>query len=549
MNLIALIPTDLQRSRLGLAPRVGNDLAGRSVLARTVERIARVKAVGKIILVHPAGQEPLSVLRGVPLTKPVVGFGDPAGLVDAFTPMWRSARKFAPHAWRGGLGGATCYDELLPAAPLMAALEAHGADAALLAGADWPLVDPAFCQRLAEMHAEAPDAMQLTFTQAPPGLSGIVVGRNLLKQLAENPAAGFGRVLSYVPDRPQADPIGRDVCHQVAGEVRSCARRFIYDTPRAVALIDAVVGDLGDCADRADAGAVTAAATRLDLDSTRFPLPQLVTIELAPDRPVKGPLVPQFHTDLARAPMGLNAAVSLVKQLGKAGDVALSLGGLGDALLHPDWDRVVLAAHEAGVLGICIETDLQCDQASLVKLLGLPVDAVSIRLNADRAATYEKVMGSPDFGRVIENMQLLYKLRAARTEALGVPWMVPRMVKAADTIEEMEMFFDKWMHYLGHAVIEAPTTGGGAMPDLALLAMHPPKRRPCRQVKTRLTVLSNGKAARCDQDWHAAACAGDAGEKPLEDIWRSLDQVRATHERGGWNELELCAGCKEWHRP
>lgn len=541
-NVIALIPTDLQRGRLGLASRVSHPLAGRSVLARTLDRVARVPGVSKIVLVHPAGQSPRESLGGATFGKPVENFADPAGLSDAYLPMRTAARKWSPHAWRGGLGGMTCYDELLPAAPLLAALREHNADAALLVGADWCLVDPAWCQKVIDLHVEHPEAMQFTFTQAPPGLCGAVAGASLLQQLAENPAATIGQILGYVPSRPQADPIGRDVCVQIPPGIRGCAKRFIYDTPRAAAMIDALGATIDE-----DAAAITDAVSSAACGFAL--LPQQVTLELTPVRPVNGPLTPQHYVLLNRPPISLDSALRVVEQVGKAGDVALTLGGLGDALLCPHWDQIVTAARDAGVLSICIETDLHVDKATLHKLVELPVDVVSVRLNADRATNYERLMGSDRFSNVIGAMQHLFEIRGKRKDKAGVPWMVPRLVKTPDTLEDLEAFFDKWVHYLGHAVIEPATSGCGLMPELSPVNMAPPRRRPCRQIAGRMTVHSDGRVARCDQDWLARGAAGDVTMQELPEIWKSLDGVRARHDAGEWNELDLCGSCHEWHRP
>lgn len=543
-RVIAVIPTDLERSRLGLPSRVSRVIGGKPVLQHVVERIGRIACVEKIVLVHPEGQRPLDLVSH----PKVAALADPDGLNDPYRLLRTAGRKWSLHAWRGGLGGLTCYDELMPARPILKALEAHGGDAALLVGADWLFVDPALCEKCLALHLEHPDALQLTFTQAPPGLCGLVLAKPLVEQFAATPSSYPGQVLAYVPSRPQADPIGRDVCVQIAPGVRGCAMRFIDDTPRSSAMIDAIAVRLGDGVTTADAVAVTDIASALTENFAA--VPQQVTLELTPQRAVNGRITPQHHVKLDRPPLPLDDALRIVRQLGEAGDVALTLGGLGDALLHPHWDQIVEAAHRADVLGICIETDLHADKATLARLVELPIDVVSIRMNADRAATYQDVMASDRFGQVIENLQHVYGLRNRQAAGgrVGIPWLVPKMIKTAETIEDMEGFFDKWIHYLDHAVIEPATSGCGLMPEQSPVAMNPPKRRPCRQLSTRLTVLSTGKVAQCDQDWLGRGGSPEAG-KPLAESWKALQQVRARQEAGAWDELDLCAACHEWHRP
>src|SRR5690554_814034 len=132
MGATALIPVDLERSRLGTRSRAADRVGGVSVLAHTLRRVARVPSVDRVVLVHPAGQDPIALLDGVDIGVPVATHADPNGLADKHTERLRVARLWAPTAWRGGLGGATVFDELLPAGPLVEAMEAHGARSCLI---------------------------------------------------------------------------------------------------------------------------------------------------------------------------------------------------------------------------------------------------------------------------------------------------------------------------------------------------------------------------------------------------------------------------------
>lgn len=561
---IAILPTDLARGPLGHPARLGAKIAGRTVLAHTITRLARVTNIDAVYLVHPIGQDPLALvgevksphkLRALPVDAASLAGG------DEHAPSRRVARLWAPHAWRGGLGGACVYDELLPAAALAHAMDDARVDSALVLGPDWMLLDPALCQRVLALQLEHGEAMQLTFSQAPPGLCGVALGSKLVKQLAFTAGGTLGQVFAYVPNRPQPDPIGRDVCVQVDGPVRSCARRFIYDAPRSVTMIDALVARLGAGLDAADAGTLVAAVTAMERERPAGwgSLPRGVTLELTPRRSVNGPIVPQHHVALDRADMGIDLALRIVEQLGADGDVTLTLGGLGDAMLHPHWSRIAAAAREAGVASVAVETDLLGEPEELNSLLEGPVDVISIRLNADRAATYEKVMGVDAFAKVIANLQALYGARGQRWDRgrtlgfnglpPGLPWFLPRMVKTAETLPDLETFFDKWTHLMGHAVVEPATSGCGLMPEQSPVAMAPPKRFGCRQIDERLTIHADGRVARCDQDWLGRGAVGDARVTSLAEIWQSMNELRRAHREGRWTSLELCGGCREWHRP
>jgi len=562
MSVTALIPTNTQTGFLGQPAELGAKLDGISVLEHTVRRAASIPQVEKIVLIHPPGQEPLSLINPSAINKPLLTHMDPGCLVDAQTPRLVSARKWSQPNWRGGLGGATCYDELLPPGPLVDALESHGGAAAYLVRADWCLFDPGYAQQQLDLLFQDVQAMKLIFTQAPPGLSGIAVSLDVLRKLRDS-SASFGGILAYNPQQPHIDPVGRDVNSPIPPQVRDCTHRFIHDTPRCVAMLKMISNRLGGALLNADAITITDTYRAVQADDPAMHyrwLPRSVTLELTPRRQATGPITPQHHVAIDRPDIDIDLALRLVEQIGEpqaGGDITLLLGGLGDALLHPHWDKIVSKARDAGVFSVGIETDLLCDQDDLNKLLDLPIDLITIRFNADTAETYRKTMGADGFKQVLDNIEWLFNERLRRGEMetgqqrarARLPWLIPSMVKTAQTLPEMESFFDKWTHYMGHALIIPSCEGCGLMPAMSPVPMQPPDRRPCRQVGQRMSILSDGMAALCDQDWLGRAPIGDTRAQTLLDIWRGSQRVAIAHAEHRWEELTLCGGCVEWHRP
>ncbi|MEM6458162.1 MAG: SPASM domain-containing protein [Planctomycetota bacterium] len=570
MRAIVLVVADTDVGRLGHRRSLRVPLAGRPVLEHTLRRAARVEGVDRVVVVHPPGQTPLDGVETSGLSRPVETFAHPDAAGDGYTPRRRAARTWALTGWRGGLGGATAWDELLPATPLHAAAQAADAQAVVLVGGDWCLFDPGYAGELLRLHREAPDAMRLTFTQAPPGLGAVVTSTDVLGDLAAKHAT-IGGALAYQPHRPAIDPIGRECNLPIPASVRDTARRFIYDAPPGsavsvggVSLVEGVAERLGDAVFDADAVAVTDAARAWEASRPERvfdTLPEQVTIELTPRRLATGPIVPQHDVELPRGDMDPALAVEVVKQC--AGR-AVTLGGLGDATLHPDYAAVVDAAAGAGVVGLHVETDLLAERDALAPLTELPIDVVSVRLNADTAATYAEVMGVDRLPEVMATLQWLFDRRSAGFRGsgrpAGMPWVVPRLVKTSATLGDLETFFERWMQVVGHAVIERPLTLGRAedalMPDLSPVPMDPPPRKPRKPrnspslddpllVKRRLTVLSDGTVALCGQDALGRAALGNVRDRPLAELWAGVPDLDLP-AMGGPARGVTCRRCYEW---
>lgn len=572
-NVIALVVIDAEHGFLSLPAALERPLAGKFVLHHTLSRVASIKQIARIVVVHPQGQGEAAetLLQQANCDKPVEPFAYEPSEDQGYATRWRKARCWAKASWRGGLGGSVVYDELLPAEPLAQAIAAHNADAAVVVRGEWCCVDPAYATGQLKIHLDAPQAMKIAFAQAPPGVSPLVTSRAVLEDMAEN-KAGFGQIFGYNPKAPMIDPIGREANLPIDASVRDCHHRLIADTPRSIDLLESIAQTLGERFADADAKLITDTATELTPpdDWPYRRLPDWVTMELTTARHVTGPITVQHHVDLPDAQMDLATTHSLLTELGDpatAGDVSLMLGHLGDAMLHPDWRTIARQAHDAGVLSVGLSTDLLCDSDEVLSILDEPIDLVVVQLNADNQQSYEKQMGADRFKHVTGNIQALINARNRRTrfesKPAGLPWIVPSLIKTHDTLADMDSFFDRWTTITGHALIAPAPTGCGLINDRSPVPMTPPKRVPCRQLGRRMTIAADGSLPLCDQDWLRKACLGDDGNgndsdhghgsaaqrAPLIERWRTQQAVLCDHLAGKFQPDALCGRCPQWHRP
>ena len=544
-RIIAVVAIDEDRSTNGFASTYKLPFGGSTVLGHTLSRLRKVDGIEKIVLLYPDSQSPADWLgddaAGVQM-HPVSG-----DIFDSPHEARISGRKWAPTAWRGGLGDMTCYDEVLCANAMSQAVTKYNATAALIVGGDWPLVDPLLCSQVVSQYKEFD--VKLAFNQAPPGLSGIVIRGSVLADMAER-RVPVGAGLGYNPRFPQGDPIARDPCVQISAAIRGSMVRAVYDAPRWRQLLDNYASSVNGSMLDISAEEIAPKLHEIAM-ADRYAVPQQVSLELTPQRSLDGPIVPQAHVDLDREPITPELAKKIFEELGSHEDVAVTLGGLGDALLHPQWRQIVQAAKDAGVWGIHVETDLVTeDQDILAELLDSPVDVISFHMNADTGAKYQEIMGKDYYKFVLSNLEFVVNRIHSEGYEVHPRWFVPRMVKCRDVIDEMESFFDKCMVFCGHAVIEPATTGCGLMPDHAPLSMAPPQRFPCRQLYRRLTIHSNGMVAQCDQDWLSRGVSTDLNQSSVADAWEALDKLRRSHEAADYGTVSsLCGDCREWHRP
>lgn len=477
-RIAALVPIDPERNGMGIARSLAAPCAGRPVLQATLERIGSSRLLESIILIAPRGFDVEAIIDRNRIGLPVIietSDGSPFGPEQVAI---AAARRWSDTCWRGGIGGMSVYDEVLCPAVMSPIMEKRGLTAAVIVGPDWPLIDMSGSgggDAVIARHLELPKQHNLVFSQAPPGLGACLVSAALMRELIlRNRLSTIGALLVYQPHAPQPDPIARAANVQVDPRVGRSRIRATFDSARYRSLIETTLPD--DRILAADAVEVAGALRRRG--GAPEPMPRHLVLE-----PVAGSK--RFRVEWARELFG---------QLAEAHDAVVTLAGADDPLEHPCFDEIVTAARAVG-LGVHVRSRLLVDRPRLDRLLACEPEVVSVDVLAASAETYRRLTGLDRFEEVIANIDHLVKHRRRLTDhapavALGLPWVVPRMQRRAETLGEIETFYDRWQMSLGTAVIDGAGDASGE-----ILPTETPRRVRDDLAGSTLTIRGDGTAA------------------------------------------------------
>ncbi len=545
MKCIAVINVDLERSPLGTRSRLGDELAGKTVLRRTLERVARVTRIASThLLCHVSQAERLRELTwGLAVKIEPHDAGAPP-----YEMLVRASRWWGVDSWRGGAGGLSVFDEDARLDVMSVLADREQADTVLSLPAASVIADPVILDAMIEQQQRNRDTAKMTFTPAPPGLAAILLTRELLTELAPL-GQPPGVLMTYHPDRPIADLTGKEACYRPSDDVIAASGRLLADTTRSMNRLSDLFVAGGESWD-----ASRIARWLLERNESHVePVPCEFEIELTTDDPLSGTLLRPRGADVgARGPLRQNVVQSVIDTISDYDDIRIVLAGHGEPTLHPAFhDICTMLRRCPAVAAIAVRTcavlPTDTKQADAIEeaLFGTPVDLVEVTLDASTAETYSRVHGMDAYESVIARINRWAERRVQRQQVR--PLIMPSFVKANENMSDMEAFFDEWQGRLGMSTITGYSHHAGQRPNRAVTSVAPPTRGPCRRTFSRAMILADGRMTTCDQDFAGKQCLGVVGQQSFLELWQAalLKTIRA----GRHDQQPLCPTCDEWHRP
>lgn len=552
MNIAVAIFADFAESMLGGPAALEQPIAGRAIIDHTLRRAARVgEAAARHLVVRPRDE---AAARRAIERAGVADRVSVAAIDDGARPrrvLLRCARKWALDAWRGSPLGTTWFDEFVEPMAVARVLDHGGYEGVLCLDGCMPALDAGIADAMIRHQRDNADEAKFVFTQAPPGVAGVILRREITRELLEQQAI-LGHLLSYRPDAPRMDLITRAPCCRVDSAIAQTAARLCGDTRHSRALLEHA---FAACGTDADASAICA-AVRAAMDANASgaplavsPLPREVEIELTTRDPLpdtmlrpRGSRVPHRELD------DLDALRRVADELAaEFDDAQIVFGGFGDPLLHPRFGEACRIVREAGICGLAVTTPaVELSDEALTALFDQRVDVVEVLLDAHSADTYRRLHGRDAFDAVIANLERIKEGRKARTSPQ--PLVIPSITRCSPTLAEIEPFFDEWTFRTGTAVIRGYNDYCGTLGSDNLLPMYPSRRVPCRRLGRRAMLLADGTMVACSQDACGRETLGDWGRQSLGELWRSerLEHLREAHRRNLIAGLALCGRCHEW---
>ena len=224
----------------------------------------------------------------------------------------------------------------------------------------------------------------------------------------------------------------------------------------------------------------------------------------------------------------------------------IRVSGGGEPMIHPKAVELVEYAKAKGAKVGLITNGSRFTEESMKRLLAVNVDMIEFSVDAADEETYAIVRKGLDWGRLVDTVKTLVKMRNAsgsttKIIASGVNQAGVEIEKVAAFWEPIVDQFQK-RKYLTWGIND-PSKSADDTPYLP-----PEERVPCPFLFERLNIDSRGKVMVCGFDIAAVTDMGNVHEKSISQIWLGPDfeYYRNKHLQRSGADIEMCRNCPDW---
>jgi radical SAM protein with 4Fe4S-binding SPASM domain len=195
--------------------------------------------------------------------------------------------------------------------------------------------------------------------------------------------------------------------------------------------------------------------------------------------------------------------------------------------------------------------------ARFEQLSAAGLDLLTISVNGNSEATYERVMGGLKWARLVELLEALRQKGSAQVN------IYLRYVTQRQNLHEKRGFVRRWQRHFNLMLYDVNNRAGAVIdyPQVATVKRWLTRRfrrwigprlfRACPHVFSIAAIMQNGDVLLCGNDWHGREVVGNVRRESLRSIYNNarMNAVRELMRQGRYDEIPACRNCsfrQEW---
>lgn len=244
--------------------------------------------------------------------------------------------------------------------------------------------------------------------------------------------------------------------------------------------------------------------------------------------------------------MDKDLAKEILKEIAGFGENAwVALHGAGEPLLHKGLIEIIEFAQGFENISCGFLTNgVILDKDKTERLISAGISWIGFSLDGIVKEKFEKYRVGSNYEEIMKNV--LYFLERNSITGKKVHTLV-NMTVQEEMKEDVEAFIDYWLDRVDEVAI-SPCRPIGSRHNILVDSSKP--RQPCYMLYEMMVIFWDGEVGLCCEDWFNFGKMGNVNHERMIDIWngKGFKDARLRHERGLFNEIDLCKDCNSWFR-
>lgn len=222
--------------------------------------------------------------------------------------------------------------------------------------------------------------------------------------------------------------------------------------------------------------------------------------------------------------------------------------GFGEALINPEFTRMIRYAKEKGINEIWLNTNGTLLSPKMSReLLGAGIDRIEVSIDAATPEMFFKIKGKDQYDKVVKNTIECCRLKkelCLKTE------IVVSFVESEINTSEKNAFIKFWNNHADIVNIRPVHQYGSLIKNLRTHKNKKEEERfPCRMLWDVVLIDYNGSLRYCCLDGENRSVIGNVKNSSIKEIWNSegYKQLRTLHIDKRFSEIPLCNVCKSYY--
>ncbi len=270
------------------------------------------------------------------------------------------------------------------------------------------------------------------------------------------------------------------------------------------------------------------------------PVPRLLMLEVTNACNLKCIICNNTNMKRPKGNMPVELGKKAIREAAKWGVKEVALFTTGEPLLYKNLEQLIIEAKKNKLYCYLTSNGLLLNEQKAEMLCQTELDSIKFSIDSSNKEEYEKIRVNGSFDKLLNNIQLLKKIR----DNLNAPLKIICSAIIIAQNQEKIKAFRKLFEPLADSILFSEMSNlGGKISNATLCKREDIK--PCRLLWDRIIINYDAKISACCVDFDAELVYADYNTNTLEEVWNNttIKKWRELHLGGNTKLMPMCGDC------